>query len=142
MVAPRFAWAAKQVADLSGLSATFVGTWLVGIATSVPELVSCIAAVRLGALDLAVGNLLGSNSFNMVVFLAMDLAHPGGAIFGAIDPSHALSALVAVVLMCLALVAIVYRGERRFAFLESDSWVMLLAYLAGLWLLYQRTGAH
>ena len=142
VVAPRFAGAAKQVADLSGLGATFVGTWLVGAATSAPELVSCIAAVRLGAFDLAVGNLLGSNSFNMVVFLAMDVAHPGRTIFGAIDPSHALSALVAVVLMCLALVAIVYRAERRFAFLESDSWVMLLTYLAGLWLLYQRTGAH
>jgi len=142
VVAPRFAGTAKEVAELSGLGATFVGTWLVGVATSAPELASCLAAVRLGAFDLAVGNLLGSNSFNMVVFLAMDVAHPVGAIFTTLDPNHALSALVAVVLMCLALAAIVYRAERRAGPLLSDSAMMLLTYFLGLWLLYQRGSAH
>ena len=136
VAAPAFAWSAKRIAELSGLGTTFVGTWLVGLATSLPELVTAVAALRLGAVDLAVGNLFGSNAFNMVVFLAMDLAHPGGSIFGALDPAHGLSALLAVVLMALGLAAIVLRSEGRRNLLEPGSALMIAVYLSGLLLLY------
>ncbi|HEX6106642.1 MAG TPA: hypothetical protein VFZ26_13735 [Gemmatimonadales bacterium] len=138
-VAPVFAWSAERIAVLSGLGTTFIGTWLVGLATSLPEVVSCIAAIRLGAIDLAIGNLFGSNAFNMVVFLAMDLAHPGGSIFAVLDPTHAISAFLAVVLMGVGLAAIVLRGEGRVRLLEPGSALMLLIYLGGLWVLYLRT---
>jgi cation:H+ antiporter len=136
VAAPAFAWSAKRIAELSGLGTTFVGTWLVGLATSVPELVTAVAALRLGAVDLAVGNLFGSNAFNMVVFLAMDLAYPGGSIFAALDPAHALTALLAVVLMALGLAAIVLRSEGRRSLLEPGSALMIAIYLSGLLLLY------
>ncbi len=134
--APAFAWSAKRIAVLSGLGTTFVGTWLVGLATSLPELVTAVAALRLGAVDLAVGNLFGSNAFNMVVFLAMDLAYPGGSIFGVLEPAHALTALLAVVLMALGLAAIVLRSEGRRSLLEPGSALMIAVYLSGLLLLY------
>jgi cation:H+ antiporter len=51
---------------------------LVGITTSLPELVTATAAVRLGAFDLAVGNLFGSNAFNMAAFFFVDLAFLAG----------------------------------------------------------------
>jgi cation:H+ antiporter len=136
VAAPAFAWSAKRIAELTGLGATFVGTWLVGLATSLPEVVTSVAAVRLGAVDLAIGNLFGSNAFNMVVFLAMDVAHPGGSIFAVLDPTHAISALLAVVLMALGLAAIVLRSEGRRSLLEPGSALMLVVYLSGLWLLY------
>lgn len=137
--APFFAGSAERIAQLSGLGSTFVGTWLVGLATSLPELVTCFAALRLGAVDLAIGNLFGSNAFNMVVFGAMQLAHPGESIFAVLDPSHAITALLAVVLMALGLAAIVLRGQGRVKLLEPGSALMLLVYLAGLWVLYART---
>ncbi|MCK6545678.1 hypothetical protein L6R52_07410 [Myxococcota bacterium] len=133
--APVFAWAAKGIAELTGLGNTFVGTWLVGLATSLPELVACVAAVRMGSFDLAVGNLFGSNALNMAIFLPLDLVEPG-SLFAALDPSHALSGLFAVVLMSLGLAAIVYRAKRRFAMLEPSSVLMLAAYVLGMWLLY------
>jgi cation:H+ antiporter len=136
IAAPAFAWSAKRIAELSGLGTTFVGTWLVGLATSLPELVTAVAALRLGAVDLAVGNLFGSNAFNMVVFLPMDLAYPGSSIFGVLDPAHALSALLAVVLMALGLAAIVLRSEGRRSLLEPGSALMIAVYLSGLLLLY------
>jgi cation:H+ antiporter len=139
VAAPAFAWSAKGIAALSGLGTTFVGTFLVGCATSLPELVSSLAAVRMGAFDLAVGNLFGSNALNMALFPILDLAQPGPAIFAALDPHHALSALVAVILMSLGLAGIVYRAERRFAIVEPDSVLMLVASIAGLLLLYART---
>jgi cation:H+ antiporter len=133
--APVFAWSAKGIAEISGLGMTFVGTWLVGFSTSLPELVASIAAVRLGAFDLAVGNLFGSNAFNMALFFALDLAQPGPAIFASLDASHALSALLAILLMSLGLAAIVYRAERRFAMLEPSSLLMLVTYILGMWMM-------
>lgn len=136
--APVFAWSAKGLAAVTGLGTTFLGTWLVGLTTSLPELVASVAAVRLGAFDLAVGNLFGSNAFNMALFFALDLAQPG-SFFAAVDPSHALSGLFGIVLTSLGLAAIVYRAERRYALLEPDSALMVLAYLLGLWILFTHT---
>jgi cation:H+ antiporter len=135
--APAFAWSARGIAEVSGLGNTFVGTWLVGLSTSLPELVASLAAVRMGAYDMAVGNLFGSNAFNMAILFALDLAQPG-SIFAGLDPSHVLSALLAMVLMSLGLAAIIYRARRRFAMLEPSSALMLLVYLAAIWLLYQQ----
>ena len=134
--APAFAWSAKGIAAITGLGNTFVGTWLVGLATSLPEAAACLAAVRMGSFDLAVGNLFGSNAFNMAIFAALDLAQPG-SLFAVVDPSHALSGSAAVFLMSLAVAAIVYRAKRRFAMLEPDSVLMLLAYVGAILLLYR-----
>jgi len=136
LAAPAFAWSAKGIAEITGLGNTFVGTWLVGMATSLPELVTSFAAVRLGAYDLAVGNLFGSNAFNMAVFLPLDLVQPGN-LFAALDPNHALSGLCAVVLMSLGLSAIVYRAKRQFALLEPSSVLMVVAYAGAIALLYR-----
>jgi cation:H+ antiporter len=136
IAAPAFAWSAKGIAAVTGLGNTFVGTWLVGLATSLPELVTSLAAVRMGSFDLAVGNLFGSNAINMAIFLPLDLAGPT-SLFAALDPSHVLSGLFAVVLMSLGLGAIIYRAERRFAMLEPDSLLVLAAYGLALWLLFQ-----
>jgi cation:H+ antiporter len=137
--APPFAAAAQAIAEISGLGSTFVGTFLVGISTSLPELVAAVAAVRMRAFDLAVGNLFGSNAFNMAIFLAMDLATPA-PIFAALDAGHALGACSAVLLMALGVAAIVYRAERRFALLEPDSVLMIAFYAASAWILYSRVG--
>jgi cation:H+ antiporter len=135
--APFFARSAHGIAEATGLGGTFVGTLLVGLATSLPELASAAAAARIGAFDLAVGNLLGSNGFNMAIFLVLDVAHPG-PIFAALDPAHALSGLFAVVLMGLGIAGLVYRAEKRFAMLEPSSLGILAAYLLAVGLLYSR----
>jgi cation:H+ antiporter len=136
---PLFASSAKGIAQLLGLGPTFVGTWLVAFATSLPELVSCIAALRLGAADLAIGNLFGSNAFNVAILLALDVAQPGTSIFAAVGPGHVVSALFAVALMGLGVAAIVYRAERRFWLVEPDSAAMLLLYVLGLAAVYAET---
>jgi cation:H+ antiporter len=136
VVVPALAWSAKHIAELTGLGNTFVGTWLLGLVTSLPELVTGLAAVRIGQFDLAVGNLFGSNSFNMAIFFLLDLASPTGAIFARVDPSHAISGTLGVVLMGLGLAAILYRAERRFLMIEPDSALMLLAYFISMWVMY------
>lgn len=140
IAAPFFASAAVRIAELSGLGSTFVGTLLVGLSTSLPELVATVAAARMGAFDLAAGNLFGSNAFNMVIFFAMDLAAPT-PVFTSLDPSHAVSALMGLVLTAIGLAAIVYRAEQRFSLLVPSSALILATYVAGVALLYLQTRA-
>lgn len=110
---------------------------LVGISTSLPELVTAIAAVRLGAFDLAVGNLFGSNAFNMAAFFFVDLALSGGPIFNAITGTHAMTAFWGILLMSVGLMGIIYRAEKRYLLIEPDSLAIILGYCLGLWLLFQ-----
>lgn len=136
VAAPLFALSAKRLAELTGLAQSFVGTWLVGFATSLPELVTSLAAVRMGAYDLAVGNLFGSNAVNMIMFIPLDLAHEGGPFLASVSSVHILSALVAIVLMSIGLATIVYRSKNRLAGMEPSSAIMLMVYFAGLGLVY------
>lgn len=137
-VAPRFAEAANELAVITGLGTTFVGTWLVGLATSLPELATSLAAVRLGAYDLAAGNLFGSNTFNMTIFVLLDAVHRG-PLLSDIATAHVVSALVAIALMGMGLAALVFRAKRRFALLEPSGGAMLIMYLVGLALVYAST---
>jgi cation:H+ antiporter len=136
IAAPSLAWSAKGIAEITGLGSTFVGTLLVGLVTSLPELASCLAAVRIGAFDLAVGNLFGSNAFNMAIFFPLDIAVTDGSIYTFLDTNHVLSALISVILMALGSAAIVYRAKGRRPLLEPDSILMLMTYLGGISLLF------
>lgn len=137
IAAPFLAGSAGEIAERSGITATFVGTSLVGITTSLPELVTVSAAVRLGAFDLAVGNLFGSNAFNMAAFFFVDLAFRHGSLFTAVSEAHAMTALWSILLMCIALMGIIYRVEKRYLLIEPDSFLIIVGYFFGLWLLFQ-----
>lgn len=136
IAAPVLAWSAERIAEESGMTATFIGTSLVAITTSLPELVVSISAVRLGAFDLAVGNLFGSNAFNMAAFFFADLAYSGGGLLSTVSSTHALTALWAIIMMNIGLMGIMYRAERRFRLIEPDSLLMMVVYVLGLWLLF------
>lgn len=137
VAAPILASSANQIAEQSGVSAGFIGASLVAIATSLPELVTAFAAVRLGAFDLAVGNLFGSNAFNMAAFFFVDSAYRNGPLFNALSDVHAMTALWSILLMSTALMGIIYRVEKRYMLIEPDSFVIILGYCLGLWLLFQ-----
>ncbi len=135
--APFLAWSADRIAEETGTSTTFIGTSLVAITTSLPELVTAVAAVRLGTFDLAVGNLFGSNAFNMAAFFFADAAYRGGGLLSAVSSTHALTALWSILMMNIGLMGIIYRAEKRFMLIEPDSLLMIVAYVLGLWLLFR-----
>lgn len=137
VAAPFLAWSANRIAEETGVGATFIGTSLVAITTSLPELVTAVAAVRLGAFDLAVGNLFGSNAFNMAAFLFADLAYREGDLLSSLNSVHALTALWSILMMNIGLMGIIYRAEKRFILIEPDSLLMIVSYIFGLWLLFR-----
>ncbi|RME53049.1 MAG: sodium:calcium antiporter, partial [Caldilineae bacterium] len=65
LVMPWLVRSSAQIADALGVSTGFIGAALVAVVTSLPEMVTTIAAARIGAYDLAIGNLFGSNLFNI-----------------------------------------------------------------------------
>ena len=108
------AYAADGVATEMGWAASFMGTQFLALSTSLPELAASFAALRLGAPDMAITNLLGSNIFNMGVVLFLDdLAFADGAIWAQIDEIHLLTAVVGVIMTAVAVTAILTPNDER-----------------------------
>jgi cation:H+ antiporter len=136
IAAPLLAHSAMEIAEITGISSTFIGTSLVAIVTSLPEMVTTFAAVRLGAFDMAVGNLFGSNAFNMALLFVADLAYRKGPLLAAVDSVHAVTALVSIVLMSVGNMGLIYRAEKRFLLIEPDSALMIVGYVLGMGLIF------
>jgi cation:H+ antiporter len=104
-----------QIAESTGLRASFVGTLFLAISTTAPELVVSISAARMGALEMAVANVVGSNLFNIGVILFLnDIFYDGGPIFGAVSPGHILTALFALLMSSIVIIGIIFRPKLWF----------------------------
>ncbi len=137
VAAPLLVTTAQAVAIEAGQSETMVGTVLVGFTTSFPEIAASVVAVRMGAFDLAVGNIFGSNAFNMCVLFAMDLAYTGGPVLAAVSPTHAFSGQVAILAVALGVMGILARAKRRIAVVRIESLLIVVAYFGLVTLLVE-----
>jgi cation:H+ antiporter len=138
LLTPWMVDSSNQIAEITGLGTTFVGTTLVAMVTSLPEVVTTLAAAKLGADDMAIGNLFGSNLFNMFAFGLTDLFYTQGRFFAAIDPDFMWVGVLGLLMTAMALVGNQARFKRRLFFIEIDAALLIFVYLAGMWLLYAR----
>jgi len=115
---------AKDLATVMAWEQSFVGTLFVAAITSAPEVVVTVAALRLGAVDLAIGNLFGSNLFNIAILAIDDLAYLPGPLLADVSLTHATSAFSAMMMSGLAVVGLVLRPASRV--LRTVSWISLL----------------
>ena len=136
LVGPQLAESAGTIAELSGLGSSFVGTTFVALSTSLPELVASITALRLGAFDLMIGNVFGSNAFNMLLFLPLDLAFPG-TLFAVASPAHLISIMTVVLATSVAIMGQLYQSESRKRLLEPDALLVILLILSAFFLIYK-----
>lgn len=140
IAAPFLAGSAADLATQFGISTGFVGLLLLAVTTSLPELAVSVESLRAGAYDLAVGNLLGSNCFNMFALVALDAVEGPGSILARSDRTLLIGAVFGILLMALALLEILNKSEKRIWVLEPGPVFMLLAYLAGVYLAYEAAG--
>jgi len=99
-----------ELSMVTGLKASFVGSLFLAVCTSAPEIVVSISALRLGALDMAVGNIIGSNLFNMgVIVFVDDLFFVEGPILSYVSTDHIFTALVAMLMSCVVIIGLIYR---------------------------------
>jgi cation:H+ antiporter len=114
---------ALEIARQMGWSNTFVGTIFVAFATSIPEVAVSITAMAIGSVDMAVGNLLGSNLFDVAIVALDDVVYTAGPILSAVSSSHAVTAVSTAVMSGVAIVGFSYRPTGRL--FRQSSWVGL-----------------
>jgi cation:H+ antiporter len=138
VVTPLMVSASSEISEITGLGTTFVGTTLVALVTSLPECVTTVAAVRLGADDMAIGNLFGSNMFNMLAIGLTDVFYLQGRFLAVIDPAFLLVGMLGLLMTGLGLIGNLARLERRVFYIELDALALMILFFAGLYLLYTR----
>jgi cation:H+ antiporter len=136
LAGPQLASSADALAEQTGLGETFFGTFALALVTSLPELAVSASALRIGAQNLAIANLLGSNATNMALLLPLDIAYRDGPLLAQSDPSVLVAAGAAVLLMSIGTMAIVLKAERGRLPVDRAAVLMLVAYAIGLWATY------
>ncbi len=116
-----------ELARVMGWSNSFVGTLFVAFATSVPELATTWGAIRIGAIDMAFGNLLGSNLFDVLILVVDDFAYLPGSLYDHVSAVHAVSAITAILMSGIVIVSLAYRPLSRVWRIASWSSLALLA---------------
>ena len=127
----------RDLAEVMGWKTSFVGTLLIAGATSVPEFVVSVSALRLGAVDMAIGNLLGSNLFDILILAADDIAYIKGPLLRSVSPAHAVTAFAAVIMSGIFVVAMLFKPETRLR--GTIGWVslaLLAVYLFSAYAIY------
>ncbi len=135
LVGPRMSAAADEIAVQSGLAKSFVGTTLIALSTSLPELVTCWAAVRLGRHDLAIGNIFGSNAFNMLILAGLDFVQPG-SLLALVSTVHCVTAISAILATSVTVMGQLYHVERRRWLVEPDALIVIAISIICLVIVY------
>lgn len=125
------------IADRTGLSESVAGALLSGVVTSLPELVTTLAAVRQGALTLAVGDIVGGNFFDVLFLVAVDLAFFSGSVYhvGGVGGREMFFVGLVILLNMILLLGMFYRQRGGPGNVGWESVLMLLAYLSGIYVL-------
>lgn len=130
---------AEQIAQASGLSQSFVGTLFLAISTSLPEIAVSLAAVRMGSIDLAIGNLMGSNLFNVFILFLDDLVYTKGHLLKDASDNHLLSVFFVVLMSAVACIGFVFPRRQKRTLVSITSFVILLLWLINMGLLLATT---
>jgi cation:H+ antiporter len=133
-------WLARSadvIAWQTGLGGTFFGSIFLALVTSLPEVVVSLSAMKIGSLDLALGNIFGSNMTNMFILFVCGLFYRGGAILGAVSKAHVVTAALSVLLTFVAVKGVFTRNKRTVFGLGLDSLIMIVLFFAGTGILYK-----
>ncbi|GGY53535.1 sodium:calcium antiporter [Parvularcula lutaonensis] len=130
--------AAEGAIEVFGLSESIAGAFLTAIVTSLPELVTTVAAVRRGALTLAVGGIIGGNAFDVLFIAASDVAYREGSIYAAIGNQQLFLTAVAMAMTAALLMGLLRRQEKGPAGLGFETVLVIALYFAGSSILVMR----
>jgi len=126
-----------EIAEATGWNASFVGSLFLAITTSMPELVVAIAALRLGAIDMAVADILGANMLNMANTFTADLFYTPGSILSSVSSAHIITAGVVVMMNLLVIVALRFQQQRKtFSVISWYGLALIGLYIFGVYALF------
>lgn len=132
---PYLSESAGTISERTGLGDSFVGTTLVALCTSLPELVTTLSAIRMGSFDLVLGNIFGSNTFNMILLAPLDFVNKG-SILAVVSKTHILSSLFIILVTSIAMMGQLYHVERKKRIVEPDAILIILLVIGCLFFVY------
>jgi cation:H+ antiporter len=131
------AFIGDEISTTYSLSTSFVGSLFLAITTSMPELAVAIAAVRLGAIDMALADILGANMLNMANIFTTDLFYTSGPILSSVSSEHLITAVMAIAMTILVIIGLRFRQEQKtFRFISWYAVALIVLYLLGSYLLF------
>jgi len=121
----------SEIVKVMGWGETFVAVLFIAIATTLPELTVSLSALRMGQAAMSVGNLVGSNFFNVSIIFLVDVFYQPASLFSSVSQNMVYAALFGALLMGIALVALERRIVNRI-----PSIIIILLYLFSLFFLF------
>lgn len=118
-----------ELVHRSELSASVMGGIFIAIATSLPELIIAITAIRMGSLTLAVGDIVGGNTFDTLFVAISDMAYREGSIYSAVTDQEQIWLGCSMLMTTVLLLGLMYRQKKGFANIGLESLVILCVYL-------------
>jgi len=131
---------AEEIAETTGLGVSFVGTLFLAASTSFPEMAVSFSALRAGSIDMAVGNLLGSNLFNILILAVDDIFYTKGHLLKHASDMNLISVFSVLIMTAISIAGLAYHNQQKKKFfLATDTFLILLVYIINLVLLYSLT---
>jgi cation:H+ antiporter len=127
----------ERIADATGLEKSFVGTLFLAGSTSLPEIAISIAAVRMGSTDMAVGNLLGSNIFNIFILFLDDIFYLQGHLLKDASDANLVSVFFVILMAATAIIGFIFPSKEKRIFMAWDTLAIFLLYVVNMFLLYK-----
>ncbi len=122
------------IADITGLGSTFIGSFLMAATTSLPEAVAVFIALRLRNINIAIGSILGSNIFNVLILVGSDIFY-SGPILASVEASHKITATTVTLLSVLIISSLVNKkGKSTFSYIWP-SILIVIGYILATYLL-------
>lgn len=120
--------AGESIVEATGLGGAAVGVFMTGLSSSLAELVVSVSAVRSGALALAVGNVIGGNTFDTLLVGLGDIAFREGSLYAAVGPDQSLIAAAAVLATAILIMGLLRRERHGVANIGMESALVLVVY--------------
>lgn len=111
-----------------GLASSLVGALITALVTSLPEFVTTLAAVRRGALQLAVGGIIGGNIFDTLFLTLSDIAYRDGSLYHAVGLSDVYWLATGLLMTAILLAGLILRQRRGPARIGIESVLMITVY--------------
>ncbi|MDP1854189.1 MAG: hypothetical protein Q8L26_08335 [Candidatus Omnitrophota bacterium] len=129
------AYLGDDLAKYLDLGQSFVGSLFLGFATTLPEITVSITALRLGAKELAVANMVGSNMFNMAIIFINDVFYRKASIFSVLSQQHIFTAFIVIFMTIIICSALILKPKKKTKLgISAYAIGLLIIFLIGMYI--------
>ena len=126
---------ATELSARTGFSQTLMGGMVTSVVTSLPELITCLAAVRAGAINLAIGDIMGGNTFDVLFLAGSDAFYRDGSLYHQMSGQGQILAAAGIIMTGVLVMGLLGRQKQGPAHIGLESVLLLAGYAGLVWLL-------